>query len=98
GLREVVAAVVGAPLARIRIDDSLRRSPQRRLPRDAVAVAHADLELRGVLQVRTRVYVVALVDRVDDRRAVIRILQREQPGGELVGELRGLGARAHDAL
>ena len=51
----VEPAVVAAPLARVRIDDVAGRRPaERGLPGHAVAVRHAHLEVRRVLQERDR--------------------------------------------
>src|SRR4051812_8935613 len=65
GDRVIVAAMIGAPLAIVLVDDPGRRTAERRLPRHTIALVHADLELGGVGEVGAGIDVVALVDRAD---------------------------------
>src|SRR5205807_7594981 len=55
GLLVIEGAVIARPLLLVRIDDPCRRSAERRLPRHAIAVGEAHLELGGVSDERTAV-------------------------------------------
>src|SRR5207244_4004849 len=94
----VVRSVVAGPFLPVRIDDARRRAAERGLPRDAVAVREADLELRRVVEVRPGIDVLAFVHRVDDPLAGFRIGHGHQTRGEVGFDGVRVSARGHDAV
>ena len=76
--------MIARPFFHVRVDDAGRRAAERGLPRDAVALGEAHLQLRRVVQKRAGVHIVAFVHGVHHARTALRIGEGEQPGRDLV--------------
>ena len=84
--------MIAAPLPHVRVHDAARRrSPKRGLPRHAIPIDHADLQIGGILDELPGVDVVALVHPADHSRSTGRVGDRQQLRRQFVDDLFVVG-------